>query len=167
MLFEITARILVNVPDDELPGNKYPEHQTSLVTDGLNEMFRAFKYQDRPDDTGWVVDWSYDPDPSNPSERLITARPDLSLDTYEEGEFAEDSDSAPVMLAFGDPWDGLTLVGPAYPNTVEIEEATDRHLRGATWWYVPFQSLAAFLTEQNAGRAGQTDEDDDEDDGDG
>lgn len=74
-LYEITARILVDVDD-----NKWPNNQGAVVTDGLNEMFRESE--------GFVVDWGYEPKPgTNETERNIIRRDDLTIDDYEEGEF--------------------------------------------------------------------------------
>lgn len=76
MLYTITARLLINVDDET-----WPEHQKAVVTDGLNELFREVA------DPNFVKDWAFDPDPINPNERHIVARPDLLESTYLEGDF--------------------------------------------------------------------------------
>jgi hypothetical protein len=56
-------------------------------------------------------------------------------------------DGDPVALAWGNPFDGLRFVGPAFPNDGLLEEATDVHLRDDYWWYVPLVPLSKFLDQ--------------------
>lgn len=49
--------------------------------------------------------------------------------------------TAPVMVMSGNPRDGFAVYGPLVPNTPQIEDLTDNHLRNVDWWYVPISTL--------------------------
>lgn len=53
-----------------------------------------------------------------------------------------------VMVTYGTPGDGFTLVGPLTTNTPEIEAITNQlDYEGSYWWYLPIVRPADFIRD--------------------
>lgn len=77
---------------------------------------------------------------SGKAAHIITALLDGGFEIHPKDPKVAPQPAGTHVLVYGNPFDGMKVVGPITPNDDGLETYTDTELRNEDWWYAPLDA---------------------------